>query len=130
MHRNDMTQRLFEVTGIVSKATGTGYGVAPMRIAGERDREYVLVKNDDPDSGLGWSLPKAKRIGSKARPVKIDDSDEEETMAADKVETEERDLEDDDDLEFESVEVPGYLWCFLSFFLFSFTLLVVTHPKA
>ncbi|RUS22293.1 hypothetical protein BC937DRAFT_89766 [Endogone sp. FLAS-F59071] len=107
MHRNDMTQRLFEVTGIVSKATGTGYGVAPVRIAGERDREYVLVKNDDPDSGLGWSLPKAKRIGSKARPVRIDDSDDEETIAADKVETEERDLGDDDDLEFESVEVPG-----------------------
>src|SRR4051794_18872942 len=69
MHRNEMTQRLFEVTGIVSKATGTGYGVSPIRIAGERDREYVLVKNDDPDSGLGWNLPKAKRIGSKARPV-------------------------------------------------------------
>ncbi|KAI8139414.1 hypothetical protein BJV82DRAFT_627178 [Fennellomyces sp. T-0311] len=51
MHRNDMTQRLLNINERPADAR------VPTRIAGERSREYVLVKNEDVTEGLGWKLP-------------------------------------------------------------------------
>lgn len=52
MHRNAMTQRMMEMDGLASKQES-----APVRIAGERSREYLLVKNENFSEGLGWKLP-------------------------------------------------------------------------
>ncbi|KAI7880598.1 PIN domain-like protein, partial [Lichtheimia hyalospora FSU 10163] len=52
MHRNAMTQRMMEMDGLASKQES-----APVRIAGERSREYLLVKNENFNEGLGWKLP-------------------------------------------------------------------------
>src|ERR1700731_3480786 len=53
MHRNVITQRLLDVNSAVGNETK----VQPIRIAGERGRQYVLVKNEDVSEGLGWKLP-------------------------------------------------------------------------
>lgn len=59
--RNELTQKQAELVGgktimIKNRSRGKGEGSAyvPRRIAGERDREYVLIKNDD--TGIGWSF--------------------------------------------------------------------------
>lgn len=51
MVRNMFTQKLFSVTD----AMGQAEEVAPVRVAGERNREYVLVKQDAAQGG-GWVL--------------------------------------------------------------------------
>ncbi|KAI9496131.1 hypothetical protein BDB00DRAFT_869765 [Zychaea mexicana] len=54
-HRNEMTQRLLQLNEKPSLESNDR-GI-PTRIAGERSREYMLVKNENIDQGLGWKLP-------------------------------------------------------------------------
>jgi len=53
VHRNVMTQRLFDINSTV----GNEKNLQPVRIASERGKQYVLVKNEDVTEGLGWKLP-------------------------------------------------------------------------
>ncbi|KAG0172954.1 DNA repair protein rad2 [Apophysomyces sp. BC1034] len=53
VHRNNMTQRYLEMSSTNNKESAT----VPTRIAGERSRQYILLKNDALDQGLGWRLP-------------------------------------------------------------------------
>lgn len=53
VHRNVMTQRLFDINSTV----GNEKKLQPVRIASERGKQYVLVKNEDVTEGLGWKLP-------------------------------------------------------------------------
>ncbi|KAI8076524.1 uncharacterized protein B0P05DRAFT_512031 [Gilbertella persicaria] len=62
-HRNAMTQRLMQASTMQS-----GAPVEPVRIAGERGRQYMLYKNENIQEGLGWKLPGL----SAAQPVEID----------------------------------------------------------
>lgn len=78
--RNALTQQLLTVTDMVGKAHLT----IPVRIAAERNREYVLLKRGE-DVGGGWAL--GIREGSKQKPIEIEekkeDSSEEESDESD-----------------------------------------------
>ena len=66
--RNELTQKMLTVTDAISNA----HVAIPVRIAGERNRQYVLIKNDSSQGG-GWVL--GVRDGASAEvPVKLDAS--------------------------------------------------------
>lgn len=87
--RNDLTQQLLMTTdNIGTKATIDTQ--IPVRIASERNKQYVLVKNHGKDGG--WILGVKKDEGTLAKPITIDhDSAEEET---------------DGDMDMEEVTIP------------------------
>ncbi|KAJ0165911.1 DNA repair protein rad13 [Colletotrichum tanaceti] len=68
--RNNLTQRLMKEAGMTGlDLTLTGGG----RIAGEKDREYILVKNDGAEGG--WALgvvSKEKDLGEAHKPIDVD----------------------------------------------------------
>ncbi|KAL7421824.1 DNA repair protein rad2 [Cryptotrichosporon argae] len=66
--RNALTQQLLTVTDMVGQAHLT----IPIRIAAERNREYVLVKRGEEDGG-GWAL--GIREGTKEKPIVLDDDE-------------------------------------------------------
>ncbi|TYJ54137.1 hypothetical protein B9479_005235 [Cryptococcus floricola] len=63
--RNALTQQLLTVTDMV----GTAHLTIPVRIAAERNREYVLVKKDETEGG-GWAL--GIREGTKEKPIEVE----------------------------------------------------------
>ncbi|KAI2602250.1 PIN domain-like protein [Hypoxylon sp. NC1633] len=96
--RNYLTQRLMQEAGM----TGTDLTLAKnARIAGEKDREYILVKNDGAEGG--WALgvvSKERDRGEMHKPIDVDALDFQY-----QAKEEDEDLEDDDD--FEDVPVEG-----------------------
>ncbi|KAG8954224.1 DNA repair protein rad2 [Tulasnella sp. 424] len=73
--RNALTQQLLVTTNMVSRANLT----IPVRIASERNREYVLVKNDA--SAGGWILG-IRDEGTESKPITVDvKSDDEDDVA-------------------------------------------------
>ncbi|CAO3594843.1 unnamed protein product [Absidia cylindrospora] len=57
-HRNEMTQRVMQMNDMASnQSNASAAAAAPSRIASERGKEYLLVKNENLDEGLGWRLP-------------------------------------------------------------------------
>ncbi|TDZ60540.1 DNA repair protein rad13 [Colletotrichum trifolii] len=68
--RNNLTQRLMKEAGMTGlDLTLNGGG----RIAGEKDREYILVKNDGAEGG--WALgvvSKEKDLGEAHKPIDVD----------------------------------------------------------
>ncbi|KAK2043048.1 DNA excision repair protein [Colletotrichum somersetense] len=95
--RNNLTQRLMKEAGMTGlDLTLTGGG----RIAGERDREYILVKNDGAEGG--WALgvvSKEKDLGEAHKPIDVD--------ALDFQFQQKEKVEESDDDEFEDVPVEG-----------------------
>ncbi|KAK7914263.1 DNA excision repair protein [Apiospora marii] len=96
--RNHLTQRLMKEAGM----TGLDLTInGSARIAGERDREYILVKNDGAEGG--WALgvvSREKDIGEMHKPIDVD-----ELEFQYQAKNEEDDLEDEDD--FEDVPIEG-----------------------
>ncbi|KAG8908001.1 DNA repair protein rad2 [Tulasnella sp. 403] len=81
--RNALTQQLLVTTNMVSRANLT----IPIRVASERNREYILVKNDDATGG--WVLG-VRDEGTKEKPITVDtksDGEEEQSPRASKVAT-------------------------------------------
>ncbi|KIO34355.1 hypothetical protein M407DRAFT_13516 [Tulasnella calospora MUT 4182] len=73
--RNALTQQLLVTTNMVSRANLT----IPIRVASERNREYVLVKNDS--SSGGWILG-IRDEGTESKPIAVDvKSDDEDDVA-------------------------------------------------
>ncbi|CAH7670531.1 hypothetical protein PPACK8108_LOCUS5255, partial [Phakopsora pachyrhizi] len=82
--RNELTQKLLTVTDMVAKANLT----IPVKIAAQRNKEYVLVKGQE-----GWILGIENNSGDSANnPVRVDSGSEEE--------------EEDDEI-FEEVDVES-----------------------
>lgn len=98
--RNRLTQRLMHemnMAGIDLTVTGGG------RIAGERNREYILVKNDGLEGGYALGvLTQEKDIGERHKPIDVDAL---QLRFATKDEGEDDEWEDDD--EFEDVPIEG-----------------------
>lgn len=62
--RNELTQRLMHLNGSETMDFGGG------RIAGEKGREYVLVKNDGVEGG--WALGVISEEGREEKPIDVD----------------------------------------------------------
>lgn len=63
--RNSLTQQLLTVTDMVSKAHLT----IPVKIAAERNRQYVLIKKNENEGG-GWAL--GIREGTEQKPIVLE----------------------------------------------------------
>ncbi|EGN98893.1 hypothetical protein SERLA73DRAFT_108084 [Serpula lacrymans var. lacrymans S7.3] len=85
--RNALTQQLLTTTDSIGKAHIT----IPVRIASERNREYLLMKNEG--EGGGWILG-IRDEGTRAKPIEIDQEDHHHRS-------------DESDMEMEEVTIPG-----------------------
>ena len=94
--RNNLTQRLMNLNGMNEGIGGT---FDPTRVAGEKGREYVLVKNDGVEGGwvLGVVGHAGEREGERNKPIVVD--------VTEKVEDDE-DIDGDEE-DFEDVPVEG-----------------------
>jgi len=96
--RNHLTQRLMFEMGMA----GTDLTMGGGRIAGEKNREYILVKNDGVEGG--WALgvvSKEKDVGEEHKPIDVDALDF-QYQAKDA-----RDEEWEDEDDFEDVPIEG-----------------------
>jgi DNA excision repair protein ERCC-5 len=77
--RNTLTMQVLATTDSISQARVT----IPVRVAGERNRQYVLARSEVP--GGGWVLGRgsAGNEGTRAQPIKIDVASDEENSDAD-----------------------------------------------
>lgn len=92
--RNELTQRLMHLNGFEDTTFGlNGAG----RIAGEKGREYVLIKNDGVEGG--WALGVISDEGREEKPIDIDKPEAKATADVDE------EWEEDD--EFEDVPIEG-----------------------
>ncbi|KAI8959685.1 PIN domain-like protein [Daldinia sp. FL1419] len=96
--RNHLTQRLMQEAGM----TGTDLTLAKnARIAGEKDREYILVKNEGAEGG--WALgvvSKDRDRGEIHKPIDVDALDFQ-------YQTKEEDEDEWEDEDFEDVPIEG-----------------------
>ncbi|KAI4724986.1 PIN domain-like protein [Aureobasidium sp. EXF-10728] len=93
--RNDLTQRLMNLNGMNDDLM---FGLdAPGRVAGERGREYVLVKNDGVEGGWALGVVTGKNDGVENKPIDVDAAEQDVNEAQD---------EDEDD-DFEDVPIEG-----------------------
>ncbi|KJZ77446.1 hypothetical protein HIM_03170 [Hirsutella minnesotensis 3608] len=95
--RNNLTQRLMAEAGMTGLDLTLGVNA---RVAGEKDREYILVKNDGAEGG--WALgvvSKEKDIGEAHKPIDVD---------AIQIQYQSKEEDDEeDDMEFEDVPIEG-----------------------
>ncbi|KAF0356330.1 PIN domain-like protein [Gigaspora margarita] len=101
--RNDLTQKMLNVTNNVNNLNNT----APLRIASERNREYILIKNEDGLAGYTMKTSSAiksnnltgRGSGTIDEPVNLDESSEsdEKSIPDSENEWEEVELENEPD---------------------------------
>ncbi|KAI0065313.1 PIN domain-like protein [Artomyces pyxidatus] len=89
--RNSLTQQLLITTDTIGQA----HVSIPVRIASERNREYVLMKNTGSEGG--WVLG-IRDEGTRANPIHIDPKQESKP--------DEDSDDDDDNMEMEEVQIP------------------------
>ncbi|KAI9767140.1 MAG: DNA repair protein rad2 [Geoglossum simile] len=94
--RNELTQRLMNINGM-NDEQWVGHGA---RVAGERGREYVLVKNDGIEGGWVLGVVGGKEQGGRNQPIDVEQLDE-STKAS------ESDGEWEDEHGFEDVPIEG-----------------------
>ncbi|OCH95371.1 PIN domain-like protein [Obba rivulosa] len=85
--RNSLTQQLLTTTDSIGKA----HVSIPIRIASERNKEYVLIKNESGEGG--WVLG-IRDQGTRSKPIEIDHTSDVEKA------------EDDSDAEMQEVAIP------------------------
>ncbi|OCL10881.1 PIN domain-like protein [Glonium stellatum] len=95
--RNELTQRLMNINGMADDAMFGVNGIS--RVAGERGREYVLVKNDGVEGGWALGVVTSKDEGQRSKPIDVDKLHEPIN------ENEDDEWEDDD--EFEDIPIEG-----------------------
>lgn len=103
IRRNNVTHKLLNVNQTISKIEEATVA-KPGRIASQRNRQYILVKNEDG----GWALGgKKSTIGTtKEQPVHLD-SDDEVTKEEVDIKAEADGWESEDEEEFEEVKVQS-----------------------
>ncbi|GAO16278.1 uncharacterized protein UV8b_05697 [Ustilaginoidea virens] len=97
--RNHLTQRLMYEVGM--NGTDLTLGVNA-RVVGEKDREYILVKNEGVEGG--WALgvvSKEKDVGEAHKPIDVDATQFQYRSG------EEPEADEDDDADFEDVPIEG-----------------------
>lgn len=106
IRRNTVTHKLLNVNQAISKIEEATVA-RPGRIASQRNRQYILVKNEDG----GWALGgKKSTIGTtKEQPVRLDSDDEATKEEEVDVKVEADRWESEDDEEFEEVKVQSSL---------------------
>ena len=99
--RNELTQRLMGINGI----NGEDDGQFGNRVAGEKGKEYVLVKNDGVEGGWALGVVSNKAAGGeRSQPIDVDGPGI--TVATADMEGMDDDLEDEDE-GFEDVPIEG-----------------------
>ena len=96
--RNELTQRLMNINGMNGEDAMFGNNDGG-RVAGEKGKEYVLVKNDGVEGGWALGVVSNKGEGNRSKPIDIERIGKEEEM-----------LDDEDDWEdegFEDVPIEG-----------------------
>lgn len=96
--RNDLTQRLMNLNGMNGSDVTFDFN-SGRRIAGERGKEYVLVKNPDVEGGWALGVVGNKEGSAVDRPIDVDEYGLPDVLPA-------RDDDDDDDA-FEDVPIEG-----------------------
>ena len=96
--RNDLTQRLMNLNGMNGEDAFFNSG---QRIAGERGKEYVLVKDSTIEGGWVLGVVGNKEEGREHKPIDVDQYGKQEVLPDKKAES------DDDDDDFEDVPVEG-----------------------
>ena len=96
--RNRLTQQLLTTTDSMGKA----HVEIPIRIVGERNREYVLVKNEG--DGKGWILG-MRDVGTRDQPIVVDDPVRDGVKPKEARDKEREEAGTDDDMEMEEVHV-------------------------
>ncbi|TKX18463.1 XPG-like protein [Elsinoe australis] len=90
--RNELTQRLMNINGMNDDMmwgiNGTG------RVAGEKGREYVLVKNDGVEGGWALGVVSGRDEGEKEKPIDVDELGERARQQDEEEEQSEEDFED------------------------------------
>ncbi|KAI4199093.1 MAG: hypothetical protein LQ350_004848 [Teloschistes chrysophthalmus] len=66
--RNELTQRLMNINGMNGEDTFNGGG----RVAGEKGKEYVLVKNDGVEGGWALGVVSNKGEGERNKPIDVE----------------------------------------------------------
>lgn len=94
--RNDLTQRLMNINGMNGEEAFYKSG---QRIAGERGREYVLVKDSQHEGGWVLGVVGNKNEGHEDKPIDVDMIGVEEPLSGSD--------EDSDEDEFEDVPIEG-----------------------
>ncbi|PGH30707.1 DNA excision repair protein ERCC-5 [[Emmonsia] crescens] len=97
--RNDLTQRLMHLSGMTEDDSLYGIG-SSARIAGERGKEYVLVKNNGVEGGWALGVLGNKDEGQRNKPIDVEEYGRQ--MLPDDYNA----LEDEDE-EFEDVPIEG-----------------------
>ena len=96
--RNELTQRLMNINGMNGEDAMFGNNDGG-RVAGEKGKEYVLVKNDGVEGGWALGVVSNKGEGNRSKPIDIE-----------RIGKEEETLDDEDDWEdegFEDVPIEG-----------------------
>src|SRR5579862_406205 len=94
--RNELTQRLMNINGM-NDEQWVGHGT---RVAGERGREYVLVKNDGVEGGWVLGVVGGKEEGGRNQPIDVEQLDVSSKSS-------ESDDEWEDEHGFEDVPIEG-----------------------
>ncbi|KAL8901249.1 MAG: hypothetical protein Q9207_005295 [Kuettlingeria erythrocarpa] len=86
--RNELTQRLMNINGMVGEEMFNGGG----RVAGEKGKEYVLVKNEGVEGGWALGVVSNKNEGERNKPIDIERWDRPQMVEEES--SEEEDFED------------------------------------
>jgi len=99
--RNRLTQQLLTTTDSMGKA----HVEIPIRIVGERNREYVLVKNEG--DGKGWILG-MRDVGTRDQPIVVDDPVRDGVKPKEARDKEREEADSDGDAEMEEVQMSAF----------------------
>lgn len=90
--RNELTQRLMHINGMAEDFLNQGG-----RIAGEKGKEYILVKNDGVDGGWALGVVSNKKGNRKDNAIDLEEEENSDEVAEDS----------EDDEEFEDIAIEG-----------------------